>query len=96
MQGRTATFSTFSDAQFDEATFETQLSGDRLPLMILLPAAPSTWFHLQLSGPRHMMVIGAPDCRHDRHRRPGISWVQNAGIDFWPTTTPWTLLLNVD
>ena len=34
MQGRTATFSTFSDAQFDEATFETQLAGDRMPLMI--------------------------------------------------------------
>ena len=28
MQGRTATFSTFSDAQFDEATFEAQLTGD--------------------------------------------------------------------
>jgi PAS domain S-box-containing protein len=34
MQGRTATFSTFSDAQFDEATFEAQLTGDRMPLMI--------------------------------------------------------------
>ena len=28
MQGRTATFSTFSDAQFDEAAFEAQLTGD--------------------------------------------------------------------
>jgi PAS domain S-box-containing protein len=34
MQGRTATFSTFSDAQFDEATFEAQLTGDRVSLMI--------------------------------------------------------------
>jgi PAS domain S-box-containing protein len=34
MQGRTATFSTFSDAQFDEATFEAQLAADRMPLMI--------------------------------------------------------------
>jgi predicted ATPase len=34
MQGRTATFSTFSDAQFDEATFETQLTGDRMTMMI--------------------------------------------------------------
>ena len=34
MQGRTATFSTFSDAQFDEATFEQQLAGDRLPMLI--------------------------------------------------------------
>jgi predicted ATPase/signal transduction histidine kinase/GAF domain-containing protein/CheY-like chemotaxis protein len=34
MQGRTATFSTFSDAQFDEATFEAQLSGDRMSAMI--------------------------------------------------------------
>jgi PAS domain S-box-containing protein len=34
MQGRTATFSTFSDAQFDEATFEAQLSADRMPLTI--------------------------------------------------------------
>jgi signal transduction histidine kinase/ActR/RegA family two-component response regulator len=34
MQGRTATFSTFSDAQFDEATFEAQLTEDRMPLMI--------------------------------------------------------------
>jgi PAS domain S-box-containing protein len=36
MQGRTATFSTFSDSQFDEATFETQLTGVRMPLMICL------------------------------------------------------------
>ena len=28
MQGRTATFSTFSDAQFDEAAFEAQLTAD--------------------------------------------------------------------
>jgi PAS domain S-box-containing protein len=34
MQGRTATFSTFSNAQFDEATFEAQLTWDRMPLMI--------------------------------------------------------------
>jgi predicted ATPase/signal transduction histidine kinase len=34
MQGRTATLSTFSDAQFDEATFEAQLTGDRMPLII--------------------------------------------------------------
>jgi PAS domain S-box-containing protein len=34
MQGRTATFSTFSEAQFDEATFEAQLTGDRMPMMI--------------------------------------------------------------
>ena len=31
MQGRTKTFSTFSDAQFDEATFEAQLTEDRMP-----------------------------------------------------------------
>ena len=36
MQGRTATFSTFSDAQFDEAAFEAQLTGDRMTLMICL------------------------------------------------------------
>jgi PAS domain S-box-containing protein len=29
MQGRTATFSTFSDAQFDEAAFEAELTDDR-------------------------------------------------------------------
>ncbi|MDB5041598.1 MAG: multi-sensor signal transduction multi-kinase, partial [Candidatus Eremiobacteraeota bacterium] len=34
MQGRTATFSTFSDAQFDEATFEAQLTEDRNAMMI--------------------------------------------------------------
>ena len=34
MQGRTATFSTFSDTQFDEATFEAQLTGERMPLLI--------------------------------------------------------------
>ena len=34
MQGRTATFSTFSDAQFDEATFEAQFTGDRMPMTI--------------------------------------------------------------
>ena len=36
MQGRTATFSTFSDAQFDEAAFEAQLTADRMPMMICL------------------------------------------------------------
>jgi predicted ATPase len=35
MQGRTATFSTFNDAQFDEATFEAQLTGDRTSVMIV-------------------------------------------------------------
>src|SRR5437016_8079742 len=34
MQGRTATFSTFSGAQFDEATFEAQLTADRMSLTI--------------------------------------------------------------
>jgi signal transduction histidine kinase/GAF domain-containing protein len=34
MQGRTATFSTSNGAQFDEATFEAQLTGDRMPLAI--------------------------------------------------------------
>jgi PAS domain S-box-containing protein len=34
MRGHTASFSTFSDAQFDEATFEAQLTGNRLPRMI--------------------------------------------------------------
>src|SRR5260370_7021480 len=32
MQGRTATFSTFSDAQFDGATFEAQLPADRMAM----------------------------------------------------------------
>src|SRR6266852_1649746 len=32
MQGRTATFSTFSDAQFDGATFEAQLTADRMAM----------------------------------------------------------------
>jgi PAS domain S-box-containing protein len=34
MQNRTASFSTFSDAQFDEAAFEAQLTGDRMPVVI--------------------------------------------------------------
>ncbi len=34
MQGRTATFSTFSDAQFDEAPFEVQFTGSRKPMTI--------------------------------------------------------------
>ncbi len=34
MQGRTESFSTFSDAQFDEAAFEAQLTDDRMTLMI--------------------------------------------------------------
>jgi predicted ATPase/GAF domain-containing protein len=34
MQGRTAALSTFNDAQFDEAAFEAQLTGDRMPTMI--------------------------------------------------------------
>ena len=36
MQGRTATFSTFGDAQFDQAAFEAQLTGDRIPTMVCL------------------------------------------------------------
>ena len=40
MQGRTATFSTFSDAQFDEAAFEAQLTGDRTATMICLVLDP--------------------------------------------------------
>jgi PAS domain S-box-containing protein len=34
MQGRTATFSTFSDAKFDEATFEAQLTAEGIDLTI--------------------------------------------------------------
>jgi PAS domain S-box-containing protein len=34
MQGRTTTFSTFSDAQFDEAAFEAGLTADRIPMMV--------------------------------------------------------------
>jgi PAS domain S-box-containing protein len=34
MQGRTAAFSTFSDAQYDEAAFEAGLAGDRMPLVV--------------------------------------------------------------
>ena len=34
MQGKTVSFSTFNDAQFDEATFEAQLTADRMALMI--------------------------------------------------------------
>jgi PAS domain S-box-containing protein len=34
MQGRTTTFSTFSDAQFDEVAFEAQLTEGRMSLMI--------------------------------------------------------------
>ena len=34
MQGRTTSISTFSDAQFDEGTFETRLTAGRMPLMI--------------------------------------------------------------
>jgi PAS domain S-box-containing protein len=34
MQGRTESFSTFNDAQFDEATFEAQMTGDRMSLLI--------------------------------------------------------------
>ena len=34
MQGRTASFSTFTDAQFDEAALEAQLTEDRQPTMI--------------------------------------------------------------
>jgi PAS domain S-box-containing protein len=34
MQGHTANFSTFNDAQFDEARFETELTGDRMRAMV--------------------------------------------------------------
>jgi PAS domain S-box-containing protein len=34
MQGRTASFSTFSDAHFDEAAFEAQLTADRTAMMV--------------------------------------------------------------
>jgi predicted ATPase len=36
MQGRTATFSTFSDERFNEATFEAHLTDDRMKTMICL------------------------------------------------------------
>jgi PAS domain S-box-containing protein len=36
IQGRTATFSTFSDSQFDETTFEARLTWDRMTLMVCL------------------------------------------------------------
>jgi len=36
MQGRTATFSTFSDEHFDEAVFETRLGQDRSPMIACL------------------------------------------------------------
>ena len=36
MQGRTATFSTFSDSQFDETAFEARLTRDRMALMVCL------------------------------------------------------------
>ncbi|HXC78384.1 MAG TPA: hypothetical protein VNU19_15210, partial [Candidatus Acidoferrum sp.] len=36
MQGRTATFSSFNDVRFDEATFEAQLTADRMKTMICL------------------------------------------------------------
>src|SRR5258708_10404697 len=35
MQGRTTTFSTFSDARFDEAAFEAQLTANRSALIVL-------------------------------------------------------------
>jgi len=34
MRGRTATFSTFSDSLFDEAAFEAELTGDRIPTLV--------------------------------------------------------------
>ena len=34
MRGRTAIFSTFTDARFDEAKFEARLTADRMPLMV--------------------------------------------------------------
>jgi predicted ATPase/signal transduction histidine kinase len=34
LQGRTAALSTFNDAQFNEATFEAQLTGERMPVLI--------------------------------------------------------------
>src|SRR5262249_13617250 len=34
MQGRTASLSTFNDAQFEEETFEAQLTSGRMPTMI--------------------------------------------------------------
>jgi PAS domain S-box-containing protein len=36
MQGRTATLSSFSDAQFDETAFEARLTPDRMTLMVCL------------------------------------------------------------
>jgi PAS domain S-box-containing protein len=36
MQGRTATFSTFSDSQFDETAFEARLTRGRMTLMVCL------------------------------------------------------------
>ena len=42
MQGRTTTFSTFNDAQFDETVFEAQLTGERMRAMVCLVLDPQT------------------------------------------------------
>src|SRR5260370_25995356 len=59
MQGRTATLSTFSNAQFDEATFEAQLTADRMTLMI------ASYWILKLKArflsPDYAQALAAPD-----------------------------------
>ena len=52
MQGRTATFSTFSDAQFDEAAFEAQLTADRTVTMVCLLLDPQTEGAVPVGGLR--------------------------------------------
>lgn len=61
MQGRTATFSTFSDAQFDEAAFEAQLTEDRFAYMVCI------YFDSQTEGAVHLRRL----CRGTRRSRQG-------------------------
>jgi len=62
MQGRTATFSTFNDAQFDEAAFEAQLTSDRMPTMIC-------WYWIVKAKARFMSPTTPRRSRQPTRRR---------------------------
>ena len=79
MQGRTATFSTFSDAQFDEAAFEAQLTADRMAIDGLLVLDPQT----QGAVPVRRLRRGARGSREGEARCFGPSAGQIQLLDYF-------------
>ena len=66
MQGRTATFSTFSDAQFDEETFEAQINAGRRPMTI-------SWYWIVKLKARFLSGNYAEALAAANHAKPALA-----------------------